>query len=184
MGNNGALRHPAASFSTDRLDCRRTRPDDAAAIFSAYGTDREVTRYLTWRPYDNFTPLIEFLHTQIDAWEQGRGFRYEICLKGSDSPIGSIVLRPEGPKVNFGYVLAKSFWGQGLMTEALKHLVDWSLAQPEIFRAEALCDIDNPASTRVMEKAGMIREGILRRWIVHPNIGPEPRDCLICAKTK
>jgi hypothetical protein len=45
-----------------------------------------------------------------------------------------------------------------------------------IFRVWALCDVDNLASARVMEKVGMQREGILRRWILHPNLSDEPRD--------
>jgi hypothetical protein len=32
-----------------------------------------------------------------------------------------------------------------------------------------------------MEKAGMLREGILHRWLVHPNLGAEPRDCFCYA---
>lgn len=47
-----------------------------------------------------------------------------------------------------------------------------------------VCDVDNPASARVMEKAGMTREGILRRWHIAPNISPEPRDCIVCAKVR
>jgi RimJ/RimL family protein N-acetyltransferase len=63
-------------------------------------------------------------------------------------------------------------------------LLDWTDGEPEIFRAWAFCDVDNPASARVMEKAGMTREGILRRWHVAPNLGPEPRDCIVCARAK
>ena len=62
------------------------------------------------------------------------------------------------------------------MTEAVKALVTWALQRPEIYRVWAVCDIDNKASARVMEKAGMQREGILRRWSIHPNVSNEPRD--------
>lgn len=44
--------------------------------------------------------------------------------------------------------------------------------------------LDNPASARVMEKAGMKFEGLLRRYMVHPNINEEPRDCLMYAATR
>ncbi len=46
-----------------------------------------------------------------------------------------------------------------------------------IRRIGAVCNAQNLASARVMEKAGLIREGILRRWLRHPNVGAEPRDC-------
>ena len=55
------------------------------------------------------------------------------------------------------------------MTEAATHLVNWSLAQPEIFRVWAYCDAENPASARVMEKAGMVREGVLRHGLAQLN---------------
>jgi len=48
----------------------------------------------------------------------------------------------------------------------------------------AVCDVENIASARVMEKAGLSREGVLRRWLVHPNLGPEPRDCYGYARVR
>lgn len=51
-------------------------------------------------------------------------------------------------------------------------------------KAEAFCDLDNLASSRVMENAGMIREGILRRYLTHPNISEDPRDCFLYAKVR
>jgi RimJ/RimL family protein N-acetyltransferase len=36
----------------------------------------------------------------------------------------------------------------------------------------------------VLEKAGMTREGVLRRFGVHPNLGPTPRDCVVYAKVR
>jgi [ribosomal protein S5]-alanine N-acetyltransferase len=86
--------------------------------------------------------------------------------------------------VHFSYVMARRLWGRGLTSEALRYTVDWALAQPEIFRAYAYCDVENISSVRVMEKAGMSREGVLQRWQVCPNIGPEPRDVFVCAKVR
>ncbi|MSU71119.1 MAG: N-acetyltransferase [Opitutus sp.] len=74
--------------------------------------------------------------------------------------------------------------GYGFAAEALTFLVEWALAQSTIWRAWAFCDVENPGSVRVMEKAGMVREGVLRRWHVCPTLGPEPRDCIVCAKVR
>ena len=49
------------------------------------------------------------------------------------------------------------------MTEVVRAVTDWALAQPEVHRVWAVCDVENLASARVMEKAGMAREGKLRR---------------------
>ena len=85
---------------------------------------------------------------------------------------------------SLGYVLGREYWGQGYMTEAVKGIIAWALRQKDIYRIWAVSDVDNIGSARVMEKAGMQREGILRRWSVHPNISEEPRDSYCYAITK
>jgi RimJ/RimL family protein N-acetyltransferase len=47
-----------------------------------------------------------------------------------------------------------------------------------------MCDVENVASARVLEKAGLAREGVLRRWSVKPNVGPGTRDAFIYAKVR
>jgi hypothetical protein len=108
-----------------------------------------------------------------------------LCRKGTDTPIGSIGVTLEGQgRAMFGYVLAKKCWGHGFAAEALTYIVEWALAPPTIYRAYAYCDVEYPASARVMEKAGLVREGTLRRWHIAPTLGPEPRDCIMCAKVR
>lgn len=176
---------PPETFSTARLLARKPRVSDAPEVFDAYASDLVATRYLIWKAYTEIAPLEEFLQARMDDWEQDHHrYSYLLCLRDSDAPIGSIAIHFAGDKALFGYVLGQAYWGRGLMAEALHYLVDWSLAQPEIFRAWAFCDVENPASARVMEKAGMTREGVLRRWHTCPNLGPEPRDCIVCAKVK
>jgi RimJ/RimL family protein N-acetyltransferase len=58
------------------------------------------------------------------------------------------------------------------------------MRQDGIWRIGAGCDVGNLASARVMERAGLGRDGILRRWIIHPNISSEPRDWLSYAKVR
>ena len=70
------------------------------------------------------------------------------------------------------------------MSEALGEVARWAMRQPGIWRIGAVCDTENLASARVMEKAGLVREGVLRRWLIHPNVGSEPRDCFSYALTR
>ena len=64
------------------------------------------------------------------------------------------------------------------------HPLDYTM-NPNSFTAFGLsCDVENKASARVLEKVGMQREGTLRRYIVHPNISPEPRDCFVYSKVR
>lgn len=181
-----ALPRPPATFGTARLFARPPRVDDGPAVLAAYASDPEVTRYLVWPAYDRLEPLTAFLQECVANWEKGEGhLAWLLCLKGTDTPIGSlgVTVSPRG-RALFGYVLARKFWGHGFAAEALAYGVEWALAQPTIYRAWAFCDVENPASVRVMEKAGLVREGVLRRWHVCPAFGPEPRDCVVCAKVK
>ena len=91
--------------------------------------------------------------------------------------------RRRGEEVEFGYVLARAEWGKGTMSEALKALADWVLAQPGVTRATAFCDVENIASARVMEKAGMVFEKEMLGYQVLPNRALSPRDCRLYVKT-
>jgi RimJ/RimL family protein N-acetyltransferase len=166
------------------LVLRRPVLEDAASIFERYARDPEVTRYLTWRPHQNVERTQEFLHRCCAFWDRREAFPWAIVRKGETRPIGMIDLRPQGERVEIGYVLARPFWGQGYVTEAAQALVEWALSQPEIYRVWAVCDVQNTASAKVLEKLGMRREGVLRRWIIHPNIDVVPRDCYCYAITK
>ena len=129
---------PPPTFATARLFARPPSADDAEAVFAAYAGDPEVTRFLAWPAYTRVPPLADFLRECAAVWEAGRGhFAWLLCLKGTTTPIGSIGVTFEGGKAMFGYVLAKKFWHRGLAAEALTFLVDWSLAQPGIYRAWA-----------------------------------------------
>ena len=95
-----------------------------------------------------------------------------------------ISARVDGPKWELGYVLARSHWSRGYMTEVVKAVIGCALSQPGIYRVWSVCDIENVASARVMEKAGMTKEGILRRWSVHPNVSAAPRDSYCYSMTR
>jgi [ribosomal protein S5]-alanine N-acetyltransferase len=175
---------PPEIFHTARLSARPVRVSDAPRLFATYAADAEATRYLAWKPYTELPPLEAFLALRERDWQGGNHFVWLLQLRDTETVVGSIGVILDGHKAVFGYVLGKKFWEQGLAAEALRACVDWALAQPEVHRAWAYCDVENTGSLRVMEKAGLTREGVLRRWHVAPTVGPEPRDCFVCAKVK
>ncbi len=173
------------NFHTKRLVLRKPVLDDAEKLFRSYASDAEVTKYLTWEPNTQVSETSDWLKYCLQEWVKQTGFYYVITLKDApQEPFGMIDMRPRELEMFFGYVMAKDQWGKGIMSEALKCLVDWSLEQKKIWRATAYCDVDNPSSGRVMEKAGMIFEGVFHKYNIHPNISDIPRDCRIYAKTK
>lgn len=169
---------------TRRLRLRRPVPGDADLIFRAYARDPEVTRYLVWVPHTSVEMTRTFVSDCENRWKNLVAFPYVITRKEDGELLGMIEIRPNRHRADFGFVLARAHWGQGLMPEAIAALVQVTLAQPLIYRMEATCDLDNKASARALEKAGLSREGLLRRHMIHPNISPEPRDSLLYAITK
>jgi ribosomal-protein-alanine N-acetyltransferase len=169
-------------FLTARLMLRPIAPADAGPIFALYAQDKEVTRFLTWRPHER----VEQTHAYVARCREATSSRtYVMTTQANRTLIGALDLRQSSAwRLGFGYVLARSWWGQGLMTEALTEVAAWALRQPDIWCIGDVCDVENGASARVMEKAGFIREGLLMRWSMHPNISNEPRDCFSFAKVK
>jgi len=172
------------NLSTDRLLLRMLRMEDARLIFDGWAQDPEVVRYLIWRPHQSIAETEEFVRSCILAWENQMHFAYMITLKADGEAIGMIDARIHPPEMEIGYGLARVHWGKGYMPEATRIVIDWAFLQPSIYRVCATTDLENVASQRVLEKVGMQREGILRKYIIHPNISEVPRDSYIYAITK
>ena len=175
---------PPEIIETDRLILRKPCLDDAHAVFEGWARHSEVTRFLTWHPHESMEQSRALLQRSIVAWDGETHFRYLLEVRDDSSPAGMIELRMEPYKMSFGYTGARDHWGRGYMTEAVRASIDWAFQQPQIFRVYATTDVDNAPSRRVMEKAGMTCEGVLRRESIHPNISMEPRDCYIYAIVK
>jgi RimJ/RimL family protein N-acetyltransferase len=156
---------------------RRPRETDAQIVFDSYAQDVEVTRYVAWRPHRSVSETEQFVGTAIDAWESDRGHRPWVLERKQDRALlGMIGVTVARHRVSVGYVVAREYWNMGYATEALEAVTRAAMADPALFRVWALCDVDNLASARVMEKAGMRFEGINRGFGVHPNVGEKPRD--------
>jgi len=172
-------------FETERYLLRRVEIDDAEAIFSSYSTDGEVTRFLGWQAHSSVAETEAFLKIAASEWEQGKGFPIvAFCREQPDDLIGMFHPHLIGHRINYGYVLRASAWGRGCASEVMSWLTNHAMSHPTIFRVEAFCDVENVASARVMEKAGMTREGVLRRYFKHPNISDDPRDCAMYSKVR
>src|SRR5262249_39131367 len=99
---------------------------------------------------------------------QGRGLTAAIARR--DAPgllIGSVSLRrhQRDRRAELGYWLTADAWGQGIATEAAGALVDFGFADLGLARIYAQVLTDNTASRRVLEKLGMLDEGIRRQHV-------------------
>jgi ribosomal-protein-alanine N-acetyltransferase len=165
------------------LILRKPREEDAHLIFEGYARDPEVVRYLTFRPHRDLRESEEAVERFIDNWETGKAYNWLIFLRDSGQLVGAISARRQ-QGVALGYCLARGFWGQGYMSEAVAAVVEWAFTDSAVFRVWAVCDLENDNSARLLERNGFRREGILRKWSIHPNVSSTPRDCYCYAKTR
>jgi RimJ/RimL family protein N-acetyltransferase len=162
---------------------RRYAAGDAKEIFDTYAQDSEVTRFLTWAPHRSVDDTRVFLERCEHVWADGSAFPWAILLRETGAILGGIELRVDGHRGELGYALARPAWRRGYATEAARAVVETALAAPAIQRVWAYVDVENVASGRVLEKAGLAREGCLRKWYVPSGFGV-PRDVWCYARVK
>jgi [ribosomal protein S5]-alanine N-acetyltransferase len=172
------------SLATAHLILRKPNRGDAPNLFASYVRDPEVTRFLRWRPHAGLSKSEAFIENALQKWDAGSELPWFLFTRASSELIGSISARIEQNEIELGYVLARSFWGHGFILEAITAVVDWAFTQSWVVRVIALCDMENQASARVLEKAGFLREGVRERHLVLPNLSEVPRDCYLYAKAR
>jgi len=176
--------HPPETLTTERLLLRRAHPDDAQALFDAYASDPQATRYLSWRTHDTVAETTEFLENAATSWDGGGEFIWALVPLGRTAAMGAIGAAPGPHGMEIGYVLGRDWWGQGLATEALTRLMAWLRTQPGVYRIWAYCAVEHARSARVLQRGGMTYEATLRRWVELPNLADEPVDALVFAWTR
>lgn len=174
---------PPSILETRRLLLRLPTLDDAAPIFHAYAADPEVSRYLLWHPHTSVGETRDFLAHMVTNWRLAEDHRPWV-IEHEGAVVGMLGVTQRRHAVEVGYVLARRAWGKGLVAEALGAVCDAAFEDPDIDRVWAVCDVENTRSARVLEKVGMRLEGVLRSYLVAPNLGPEPRDCRIYAQVR
>ena len=141
-------------------------PADAEALAS-HANDRDVWLNLRDRfPHPYSLRDAEEYITAVGARPLQTSFG--IIVDGEAA--GSVSLMPgkdiERTTAEIGYWLGRPFWGRGIATEAVRAATLYAFDQLGMHRVFAVPFGRNPASTRVLEKAGYVREGILRRSVV------------------
>jgi ribosomal-protein-alanine N-acetyltransferase len=148
---------------TERLVIREFRLDDEPAAHH-YGSDEEVTRYLTWGPN---SPTDTTAYLKQVAREAAREPRTSFTLAVAtldDELIGvaNLAITGEASIGELGYVLSRESWGHGYATEVARRLIVFGFDELGLRRITATCHPDNFASARVLEKAGMHFEKTIR----------------------
>lgn len=155
-------------LETDRLMLRKLCINDANDMFQ-YTSNPAVSKYTTWHEHKSLEDTRSFLRRIITTYENRKGMTWGIENKENGKLIGTcdfVTWVPELKRAEIGYALSKDYWNKGYMTEVVKTLILFGFTNMELVRIEAKCRVENIGSARVMEKAGMNFEGILRKYLL------------------
>lgn len=150
------------------LDCglcrlRPLRKQDVPAL-ARYANNPKVASYLRDRFPHPYSPedALRFVEYAAQTPDE-----CVACVDVAGEAAGAIGLQfrkdVERCSAELGYWIGEPFWGRGLMTAAIRCFTAWAMPRFELTRVYAEVFAENPASGRVLEKAGFVRIGVLRR---------------------
>jgi RimJ/RimL family protein N-acetyltransferase len=141
---------------TERLLLRRFRLDDASEVEKLAG-NINVSRMTLNIPYPYKPGMAEeWISSHQENWEAKACITYAIVKLDSDQLLGAIsFVRIDGSEGELGYWIGEQYWGMGYCTEAARELIQFSFQNLGLDKIVAEHLTSNPASGKVMEKAGM-----------------------------
>ena len=149
-------------FETPRLILRRIREIDYIDMHE-YSADTEVTKYLTWRPHSTMSETKNYTNELQRRYDTGKFFDWGIVHKEDGKFIGTCgftSINVNNNSCEIGYVLAKKYWGRGLIPEALELIMDFAFTYFKFDRIDGRFLEGNVNSRKVMLKMGMVLDKI------------------------
>jgi ribosomal-protein-alanine N-acetyltransferase len=153
------------TLTTERLILRQIQPEDTDALFAIY-SDAEAMRYyghtLHLTPADTRN-YIARIHAN---YAEGASITWGVTMQGVDQVIGTCGFHhfaDDYARAETGYALHPAYWGKGVMVEAMQAVLTYGFSDLSFHRVEAIIDIANEASKRLLLKLGFTYEGNLRQ---------------------
>jgi len=157
-------------LQTERLILRELQSSDADRVHH-YANESDINRYLIFGDLATTKGAQNYVRRAIEnasreETDQRLSFKLAILLKPERDFIGScwLDINDKGNRrATIGYFIDNRYWGKGYATEAARSLIKFGFKDLGLHRVEATCDAEHNATRRVLEKAGMKREAILRQ---------------------
>ena len=168
-------------LTTDSLLLRPFRDDDVGRLYEAVRESiAEVSPWLSWCHQDySIEESREFISSRARAAESEEWYSFGIFEEDTERFLGGVGLNfinRVHRMGNLGYWVRTSAAGRGIATKAARLMARFSFEQVGLHRVEILAAVPNLASQRVAEKAGAVREGVLRKRLL---IGGESQDAVL-----
>lgn len=152
-------------LETERLLLCEFDKADFHEVFANWAGDRETTKFLTWQAHADEADTKRFLAEVTKNYWRDDYYHWKIMFGGEI--VGSIEVTGADERsghCELGWVIGKAWRGRGFMPEAASAVCAFLLEQVGYNRVEAYASVENTSSTRVMEKIGMQKEGVLRSY--------------------
>jgi len=156
-------------LATSRLEIRRWTATDAPAAFAMF-SDPETMQYVgDGRPVPSLEAMREWLARRVQRYESERLGSWAVVLRETGELIGGAALSvvEEGPEIEVAYQLGRAAWGKGYATEAARALLGHAFDRLGLDRVIGITYPQNVASRRVLEKVGMIYQGMGGYFGIH-----------------
>jgi len=144
--------------SGETVELRTIEPEDAEFLQRTVNDPRVRTGLAAYEP-TNGPAESEW----IESLDEGDGADFLICADGE--PVGTIGLKPPNEvwgAAEIGYMIAPDEWGEGYATDAVETICRYAFDERRLNKVYATVYETNPASRRVLEKAGFTEEGVHR----------------------
>jgi [ribosomal protein S5]-alanine N-acetyltransferase len=152
-------------LKTERLILRQLTLDDIDAVYTIR-SDYEVTRLNIGAAYTSIEQARTLIESILDNYQRENELRWGVTLKDSDNTVIGMCGYNYWARHDFrgsvGYDLARAYWGQGIMSEAVRVVIRFGFEHMGLNRIEADASVENEASIRILEKLGFHHEGIER----------------------
>ena len=154
---------PFPDLETERLWLRQATQKDAEALFAVFA-DPKVTQFHDLNTFTQIDEAIGVIERRAKGFESGRGIRWGIACKSDNNLIGScgFTWDREANAAEVGYELASQFWRQGIMSEALRAILQYGFDKGVEFVIAQIM-LENVASRRLLEKLGFQSQGVLKQ---------------------
>jgi ribosomal-protein-alanine N-acetyltransferase len=153
------------TLETPRLLLRQIAPRDAESLFTTF-SDPAVMEFYGDPPHRSIEDSRDLIQRQQRWYAQCEGIRWGVTLKGADAVIGScgfFLFDEEFRRAEMGYELARAYWRQGIMREALGAIITYAFTNTDLHRIEAVVNGANEPSKAFLLALGFTLEGTLRQ---------------------
>jgi len=155
------------AIESKKFTLRPFRMSDADSI-RKHANDKSVSRNLASLPHPYTKKDASFwIGKQVKLQRQKNPENMVFAIEINGETVGSIGLHKikRGHKAELGYWLGREFWGGGIMTEAVKSMVNFGFKNLKLRRIYAGVFLFNKGSVRVLEKNGFKLEGISKKEV-------------------